>query len=115
MVNRRISSDLKACALQLWRKGWKTDDICDSLGISFSSLYRWQRVLDEFGAVERPQSPLCGRTHILTRAILTAVEILYKDNPDTFYDEIQSWLAVHHDISISISTLQRNISDAGLT
>jgi len=34
MVNRRISSDLKECALQLWEAGWEEIDITQGLIVS---------------------------------------------------------------------------------
>jgi hypothetical protein len=40
---------------------------------------------------------------------------IYKGEPDTYLDELQWWLAVNHDIAISLSALQKNLQDAGLT
>ena len=48
-------------------------------------------------------------------AVLTAVKELYENHPDTYVDELQWFLAVHHDILILISTLQENLEMAGLT
>jgi len=38
MGNRRISSDLKECALNLWDKGWELEDITDALLVSQASM-----------------------------------------------------------------------------
>jgi hypothetical protein len=62
MVNQRISSDMKECALHLWESGWDEEDICDALLISCRSLYCWCAIFDTFGAVNKPQSPLVGWT-----------------------------------------------------
>jgi transposase len=115
MVNRRISPDLKECALNLWDKGWEILDICDTLCVSRSSLYRWQHIFEEHGSVNRPPSPLRSRAHILTRAVLTAVHTLYEAEADLYLDELVLWLAVNHDIAISSSALQHNLQEAGLT
>jgi transposase len=115
MVNCRISSDLKECALQLWEVGWEEINIIQGLSVSRASLYRWRDIFDEIGSVTRPPSPLRGRTRIISRAVLTAVYDIYKGEPDTYLDELQWWLAVNHDIAISLSALQKNLQDAGLT
>ena len=60
MVNRRISMDLKECALQMWELGWDQVLIIESLGVSHASLYCWQALFSEFNSVVRPPSPLMG-------------------------------------------------------
>src|ERR1700728_934163 len=106
MVNRRISKDIKETALVLWDVGWEMDDICSALAISRSSVYRWQSILNEHGSVNRPPSPLRGRPRILTRALLAACQTLYQEE-SLYLDEIVTWLALTHDIVISVSTLSR--------
>ena len=54
MVNRRISSDMKKCALDLWNRGWTVEDIYDTLRVSRASLYRWDAIYEEHGNVIRP-------------------------------------------------------------
>ncbi|OJA16350.1 hypothetical protein AZE42_13695 [Rhizopogon vesiculosus] len=94
MGNRKISSDLKECAV----------------------IYRWETVFAEFGTVNRPPSPICGQElRILTRALMTACEELFAKESDLYLDELATWLALTHDISISIPTLSRNLKEAGLT
>lgn len=115
MVNRRISQDLKESALRLWELGWDEDDIMDGLGVSRASLYRWKALFRDIGSVVRPPSPLRGRTRTITRAVLTAVQDVYSRDPDLYLDELQFWLAIHHDIVISTSALQRNLEEAGLS
>lgn len=115
MVNRRISADLKECALKLWEAGWHLSDICYALSVSPASFYRWKLIFEEFGTITKPTSPLVGRPRFITLAALTAVKELYENHPDTYLDELQWFLAVHHDIPISIPTLQQNLEKAGLT
>ncbi|KAG1884908.1 hypothetical protein F4604DRAFT_1918573 [Suillus subluteus] len=82
MSNRKISADLKECALNLWNTGWDIEDIRDALGVSRASIYRWEAIFAEYGAVNRPPSPI----HL-------------------YLDEVVTWLALTYDISISVSTL----------
>jgi len=46
---------------------------------------------------------------------MTAVKEIYKHSPDMYLDELVWWLAIHHDIVISVSGLHRNLVEAGLT
>jgi transposase len=115
MVNRRISADLKWTAMRLWELGWEELDILQGLAVSRSSIYRWRKLFDEIGDVVRPPSPLRGRTRTITRAVLTAVQELYRGEPDLYLDELVFWLAIHHDIVISKSALHTNLKEAGLT
>jgi len=115
MGNRKISRDLKECALRLWELGWEELDILQGLAVSRSSLYRWRAIFEEYNDINRPPSPLRGRTRIISRAVLTAVHDIYRNDPDIYLDELVFWLAVHHDIAISKSALQKNLEEAGLT
>jgi transposase len=115
MGNRKISRDLKECALRLWELGWEELNILQGLAVSRSSLYRWRVIFEEYNDVNRPPSPLRGRTRIISRAVLTAVHDIYRNDPDIYLDELVFWLAVHHDIAISKSALQKNLEEAGLT
>ncbi|KAG2344655.1 hypothetical protein BDR05DRAFT_881783 [Suillus weaverae] len=65
MVNRRISKDLKECALTLWDHGWEVKDICEVLGVSRASCFRWRNMFEELGTVARPPSPLVGCTRTI--------------------------------------------------
>ncbi|KAF7344640.1 Tc1-mariner class transposase [Mycena venus] len=109
MVYRKISRDLKDAALRLWDLGWEEADIMQGLVVSRTSLYRWKKLFEELGTTVRPPSPLVGRPRILTRAVLTACYDIYQKDPDIYLDELQFWLAIHHDIAISISALQENL------
>jgi transposase len=115
MVNRRISTDLKECALRLWELGWEELDIIQGLVVSRSSIYRWRNIFDKLGTVNRPPSPLHGRVRIISRVVLTAVHDIYKGDPDIYLDELVFWLAIHHDIVILKSALHKNLEEASLT
>ncbi|KAG1853370.1 hypothetical protein F4604DRAFT_1591626 [Suillus subluteus] len=116
MGNRKISSDLKECALKLWNAVWDIDDIHDGLGVSRDSIYRWEAIFAEYGTVNRPPSPIRGQQlRILTRALMTACEALFSEESDLYLDEVVTCLALTHNIGISVFTLCRNLKEAGLT
>ena len=116
MGNHCISEDVKQIALKLWNQGWEAEDICDILDISCASLYRWQAIFEEHGSVIHPPSLLKGqRTHILTHALIQACQDLFSRESDLYLNEVVAWLALEHDIVISISTLARNLTEVGLT
>jgi len=111
MPNHCISPDLKECALCLWEIGWSIEDICFVLGVSRSSLYRWQAIFNDLGTVTRPPSPLRGPTQILTHALLTACQDLFAQDSDLYIDEVITWLALVHNIEISPTTLRHNLEE----
>jgi len=114
--NRRISEDVKLIALKLWDQGWEIEDICDILGVSRASLFRWHAIFEEHGTVICPPSPLKGQgLRVLTRTLIQACKDLFSQETDLFLDEVVAWLALTHDIAISTSTLSRNLAEAGLT
>lgn len=114
MGRRKISSDMKECGLRLWEAGWSTADICSVLCFSKASLYRWRAILDEFGSVERPPPALCGRPRLIGLLAMTAIREIYTRHPDLYLDELQWFLAIHHNLAISKSALQENLEKAGL-
>jgi transposase len=115
MGNRKISTDLKDAALRLWELGWEEKDIMQGLVVSRASLYRWKRLFEETGSTAKPPSPLCGRPRIITHAVLSACLDIYQKEPDVYLDKLRWHLTINHDICISISALQKNLVDVGLT
>ncbi|KAJ6521562.1 hypothetical protein DFH09DRAFT_997561, partial [Mycena vulgaris] len=117
MGNRKISAGLKDAALRLWDLAWDERGIMQGLVVSRASLYRWKKLFEEIGSTTRPPSPLIGRPRILRQTILSACYAIYQTDPDIldFLEELRWWLALHHDIVISMSALQKNLDDVGLT
>ncbi|KIO09139.1 hypothetical protein M404DRAFT_56312, partial [Pisolithus tinctorius Marx 270] len=117
MGNHCISKDIKEIALKLWDQGWEAEDICDTLGISHASLYRWQVIFAEHGSVNCPLSPLkgCQGLRILTCTLIQACQGLFSQELDLFLDEVKTWLALEHDIIISMLMLARNLTEIELT
>ncbi|THU87052.1 hypothetical protein K435DRAFT_682351 [Dendrothele bispora CBS 962.96] len=112
MGNRKISSDLKEAALRMWDHGWELSDICAALVVSPRSMYRWRSLFEELGSVNRPPSVLRGRPRIIGMLSLQACRDIYARNSDTYLSELQWYLAIEHDIAISISALQANLEKA---
>ena len=82
---------MKECGLSLWDCGWEVEDICETLGFSHASLYRWRQILEQYGTVIRPPSPLHGRPRILTQAIIDALHHLLID---LYLDESRAYTVV---------------------
>jgi len=113
--NRKISSDLKECALRLWELGWDRNLIVESLCVSKTSLYRWRHIFEKYRSVEQPRSSIIGRPRAILRGVLTAIQAVYDNEADVYLDELIWWLAVHHELVISRSALQKTLVNAGLT
>ena len=73
-------------------------------------------IFEEHGSIVHPPSPLKGQgTRILTHALIQACQDLFSQESDLYLNEVIAWLALEHDIVISISTLARNLTEVGLT
>jgi hypothetical protein len=114
MVCRRISNDLKYITLELWEAGWDLNDIMHVFHVSRASLFRWRALFDKLGTLEQP-APICRCTCIIGHAVLQACKNIFMHSPKTYLDELQWYLAIEHDIAISISALQASLVRAGLT
>jgi transposase len=115
MVFWRISEDLKLRALWLRGQGFISDDICYLLGISSRSLSQWQTNMNTFGSVIPAHNPLQGHPSILNAEQRNELFNLLDQAPEMFLDELQDWVALHHDAAITHSALHYIIQDAGLT
>ena len=115
MVFHHISEDIKNRALWLLDNDYIPEDVCEILGVSRRSLYRWKRNQAEFGSVIPPHSPFQGRPRTLNADQTHDLFTLLQDSPEMFLDEIQDWIAVSHDVPISRTALHQLICDAGIT
>lgn len=113
MVYRRISDDMKQRALQLLSDGWDIIEVVDVLGVSAKSVGRWQVNYETEGHVSNRYS-VRGRRRKLSTAIMLEIEELLKEDPSLYLDEICEWLAVFHDVPISLGGLCMNLKDFGL-
>lgn len=108
MPNRRISLDLKERAIVLREDGWSYEEVVAALGVSESSIRRWEVLKDETGSLETFKR-LRGRTSLLTPAVDDELRTLIKETPSLYLDELALWLALQHDIRISPTALQMNL------
>ncbi|PBK91806.1 hypothetical protein ARMGADRAFT_931596 [Armillaria gallica] len=115
MENHHIPMQIKDIALELWTLGWELSDICHIFHILPSSLYCWCNLFETFGTLANQPAPFYGCPRIVNLAALDAINVLLKSHPDTYLDKLQWYLAIHHDLPISIAALQRNLVRAGLT
>ena len=115
MVFCHISTDLKERALWLLEHDYIPEDVCETLGISWSSIYHWKCNQAEYGDVVPSQNPLQGRPCLLTADRTEGLISTLCDSPEMYLDEIQDWVAVTHDTGISQAGLHALIRDAGIT
>jgi transposase len=116
MPFRKISSDIKECALTLHReRGWNPEDISDALGHSTRSLRRWEALFDRTASFDRQQTAVPGRPRTLDAFMIHDIEALLQAEPYLYLDEIKEWLADEHGVDISISALDRTLSECGFT
>ncbi|EIN09579.1 hypothetical protein PUNSTDRAFT_33903, partial [Punctularia strigosozonata HHB-11173 SS5] len=115
MPFRKISSDIKERALWLIEHEYAPSEICDILGFSLASLRRWRRNRRLHGSLHPPRNPNRGRPTLITSDIRRDMYMLLSEAPDMYLDEVQEWLVIARDVKMSITTVHRLISDAGLT
>ncbi|KAJ7202249.1 hypothetical protein B0H12DRAFT_517122 [Mycena haematopus] len=115
MVYRAISADLKERALWLLEAGFITEDVCEIIGVSRASLFRWRANHVQYDSVEPPRNPLRGRPRILNPDQTHDLLTLLAEAPEMYLDEIMDWVAVTHDTGISRTAVHMLIHDTGLT
>ncbi|KZV59854.1 hypothetical protein PENSPDRAFT_567162, partial [Peniophora sp. CONT] len=119
MVYQHISEDRKWCAMQLWEQGWPMEDICSSLKVGQSSVYRWLGILEEFGTVIAPPARPRGRPSLLSRLIVNDLVDIFVDpvsgSQASYLDELQLHLALKFDLNVSTATIDRHLTAAGIT
>ena len=114
MVFHRISVDMKEQALALLGKGWNIEETVETLNVCPRSIDCWQHNFDVHSHVD-PPSRLHGQPCLLTSNVIQSLSDLLTDAPFVYLDEIQEWLALYHDCSISVMALHDNLRDLGFT
>jgi transposase len=101
------SDNLKGRIPILHAQGYSIKQICTTLGLKKSLIYRvlkWHKV---FGAVSDPFPKTPGRRRILFGPWLNAYRDLQKQNPTAHLDELKYKLMCQYAIDASTSTLSR--------
>ena len=101
MVFRKISKDMKDRALSLHSQGYLPKELCEIFGFSDRSLWRWMQNFNEYGSVIPPSSHLQGQPWTLTSTQAGDLMTQLMIEPDMYLDEIQAWVAIHHEARIS--------------
>ncbi|KAJ7862170.1 hypothetical protein B0H13DRAFT_1566888, partial [Mycena leptocephala] len=99
----------------LLEQGYITDDVCELLGVSRRSLFRWKANQQDYGSVIPPRNFLRGRPRILNADQTHDVLTLLAEAPKMYPDEIIDWVALYLDTAISHTALHTLINDSGLT
>ncbi|KAJ7817525.1 hypothetical protein B0H13DRAFT_1532645, partial [Mycena leptocephala] len=115
MVYRHISDDIKQRALWLLDADYLTEDVCEILGVSMASVYRWKENYETYGSVRPPPNPVQGRPRILNADQTHDLFTLLAEAPEMYLDEITDWIAVTHDEGISRTAIHTLIWDTGLS
>ena len=113
MVFRKISKDVKDRAIDLHYQGLIPRDICDLLEISSRSLSRWRRNQETHGSTLPPPMYMAGRPRILNSEQALSICEQLDRALEMYLDEIQDWVALTMQTSISKSALSELIRDAG--
>lgn len=114
MPFRRIDNGVKERALQLIAEGWPLEHVIEVFGVSRRSINRWANNYDTFGSV-KPPVVINGRPKVLNHHAVEGLYDLLAESPDLYLDEIAEYLALYHDLPISITALHDNLTELGLT
>ena len=60
-----------------------------------------------------PHNPNQGRPRVLASEQVNSLIELVRESPEMFLNELRDWLAIHHDVKISIAGLDLNIRVLG--
>lgn len=115
MVFCHISSDIKERALWLLAHDYIPDDVAEIFDVSQWSLQHWKKNVFVHGSVVPLKNPFQGHSCILNSIQTDALLSTIDKWPDMFPDEIQDWIAVSFDVSISIPLLHSIIWDSAFT
>ena len=114
MPFRKIDTGLKERALQLIAGGWPLEHVIETIGVSRRSVDRWAHNYETFGSVKAPAA-ITGRPRILNTTAVEGLYDLLAESPQLYLDEIAEYIALYHDIRISITALHNNLTELGLT
>lgn len=114
MGGQQHTRELKERAYALTLGGFRTSDVAYVLGVGERSVRRWAANARLYGDVERT-SALRGRPPKINAGILKELRALIRSSPSLYLDEVSTWLAFHHDLPVSISTVHRSLVAQGFT
>jgi transposase len=114
MPYRKIHTGIKERSLKLIAEGWFIEQIIEALGVSHRSIGRWADNYETFGSVE-PPAVITGRPRALNPPAIEGLSDLLSESPGLYLDEIAEYLALYHDLPISITALHDNLIELEIT
>lgn len=101
------SATTSSCVFNIWLsdKGYPVNVICTIMDVSSQSISCWKKNVLLHGTFTPTPGPIQGRLKLLNANQMHDLFTLLEESPDLNMDEIQTWIAVHHDLLISISAL----------
>ena len=115
MPYRKISRDLKFCAIRLYeREVLSLEDILDCVGFSERTFYRILRLYNDTGnVVQQRLGTSSGRPRLLHFDDVDYLLRLVRQRPDWFLDELLDLLKTNRFISVHYVTIHRELVCAG--
>jgi transposase len=98
----------RICDLYLLDEGWDIGQIINALSVTSDIIRQWQDNYKTYGCVN-PSSVLQGHHRLLNTATIMDLHKFIQESPSLFLDEIAKWLALYHDLPISITALHDNL------
>jgi len=108
MVYVRHDPGIKQRALQLHDRGHSADDVAAMMGASTRSICRWDDNYNTFGSVLRPKGRN-GRPRAINSDIEDALSEFYRLRTSAYLDEVKHYLAVVHDLRVSLSMIHSTL------
>ncbi|KAF5376010.1 hypothetical protein D9757_008836 [Collybiopsis confluens] len=116
MGNRKISRDVKLCAIHLYERDLlNIDNILDCIGFSERTFYRVLKYWRETGDVVPHRYGLRGRPRVLLHDDIQYLIHLVQHRPDYFLDELASLMQDNRFIAVHLSTICRELERLGLS
>lgn len=116
MPYRKISRDVKIAAVNLFERNLlPLDAILGCVGFSESTFWRIWKLWNDTGDVvaHKPGTP--GRPRLLVHDDLQYLIRLIRHRPCIFLEELQNLLRTNRFVSVHLSTIQRELSRAGIS
>lgn len=109
MGMKQASKDTRERAIEAWKAGTPTTEICRVLGIDRRTFYNWRKRDAEGG--EQIPLPKGRPPRLLTKEQLSRIKELYEENNSLYAREIMAKLG----IQCHLGVIYRAIAELGLT
>lgn len=111
-----FSADIRERTIALVTAGMDSSTAEVITGVSARTVRRWTSASAVGrGRDDRAAMASRGRRRLVNTAILEDLRLLVLSAPSLYLDEIATWLAVHHDLPLSVTTIHEYLKCIGLT